>query len=172
MSQSLSEDEIRSIVDGLSKLNPGFLPFDIFRQFTRLGVTPILEVVPLRKNSQGNTDILLLARPVDDPVWPSQLHIPGTVIRATDTPGSFETAFKRIFDEELKGTEPSAPVFVQNIFHHSGRGMETSHVYWAEVRGEPAAGSFYSAALLPENIVTSQLDFIPQAVAAYENRTN
>jgi hypothetical protein len=170
MDSVLSDEEARAVVAGLAKLEPGFLPFDIFHQLARLNVMPIIEVVPLRTNAQGDTEILLVPRPADDPNWPGQLHIPGTTIRSTDEPGSYTSALRRILDDELEGTKTSEPVFVRNVFHYSGRGMETSQVYWVEVGGEPAGGSFYPVNELPETIVSSQMDFIPLAIESYKQR--
>ncbi len=144
------------------------LPFDIFHQVARLVATPIIEVVPLRTNA-GKTEILLLRREVDDPVWPNQLHVPGTVVRASDTPGSFNDPLKRVLSKELHGVPTSALTFVKNILHHSGRGMEASQIFWVEVQGEAIEGAFYDANELPGDIVRSQLDFIPDAIAHFKS---
>ena len=136
MAQQLSEDELRQIVSGLAKLDPGLLPFEIFHQFARLAVMPVIEVVPFRTNPDGNIEILLISRSANDPNWPNQLHVPGTVIRSTDQLDSYKSAFHRIFDGELQKVKVSEPVFVQNLLHHSGRGVETSQIHWVEVYGE------------------------------------
>jgi hypothetical protein len=163
--KKLSDDETKLVASLLSKLEPGFLPFPIFHEVTRLTATPIIEVVPLRQNEVGKVEILLLQRPSDDPIWPSQLHVPGAVIRALD---SFESAFGRIISKELNDVEATKPKFVKNIIHHSGRGMESSQVYWIEVRGNPTDGHFYDITDLPETLVKSQLDFIPAAIDDYQ----
>lgn len=93
----------------LSSMEPGFLPYDIFVQIARLVVLSIIEFVPLRKNKNGNIEVLLLSRGMDDPIWPGELHTPGTVVRPTDTQGGMYLAFERILDDELKGAKVSAP---------------------------------------------------------------
>lgn len=166
-SENLSSEEIRNVIDSLSKLEPGVLPFDIFHAVTRLVATPIIELVPIRRNEEGKPEVLLLRREADDPVWPNQLHVPGTVVRASDKWGSFNDAFARI-SKELGGIALEDPTLVGNIIHHSGRGMEVSQIYWADISGNgPIRGEFFPADNLPEEIVQSQLDFILDAVAHY-----
>jgi uncharacterized RmlC-like cupin family protein len=164
----LSEPEAAQVASQLSRLEPGFLPFAIFHEVTRLVVTPIVEVVPLRLAANGKTEILLLKREVDDPVWPHQLHIPGTVVRASDAPGSFNDPLQRILAKELSGVKTSEPAFVKNILHHSGRGMEASQIFWVEVQSGVTKGEFYDADDLSESIVKSQLDFIPDAITHFK----
>jgi hypothetical protein len=171
-SEKITSEEVRDVVHGLSKIEPGVLPFDIFHAVTRVVATPIVELVPLRRNHDGKPEILLLRREADDPVWPNQLHVPGTVVRASDEEGSFKDAFGRI-SKELGGIALEAPTLVKNIIHHSGRGMEVSQIYWTDVSGlEQAQGEFFPADNLPEEIVQSQLDFIPEAVAHFTASTH
>jgi hypothetical protein len=156
------------VAGALSNLQPGVLPFDIFHAIARLMVMPIIEVVPLRRGPEGRVEILLLKREANDPVWPRQLHVPGTVVRASDEAGSFRDALTRVLEGELKQVEVGEPVLVKNILHHSGRGMEASQVFWVEVRGEAGKREFYDAEHLPDTIVKSQLDFIPDAIAHFK----
>lgn len=162
-----SNTELKNVASILHQLTPGTLPFEIFHEVARLGVFPIVEVVPLRLTADKQVEILLIQREADDPVWPDQLHVPGTVVRASDTVGSYADAFTRVATE-LRDTQIKDPVFVQNILHHSGRGMESSQIYWVEVTGEPKTGAFYNTESLPKNLVQSQLDFIPHAIAAFK----
>jgi hypothetical protein len=97
------------------------------------------------------------------------LHVPGTTVRTTDKTGSFADALDRILSKELAGAKTSKPTFVANIFHHSGRGMEASQIFWVEVQDMPAVGEFHSADSLPDTVVQSQLDFIPEAIAHFKN---
>lgn len=50
----LTDIEIKDIAEKLKKLEPGFLPFDLFYQFNRLKVTITIEVVPLCFDPEGN----------------------------------------------------------------------------------------------------------------------
>ena len=162
-----SEEKIAELVAHLAELTPGYYPGPIFQQFSRLTVNPIIEIVPLRKRPDSQLEVLLLERDVDDPIFPGELHTPGTVIRPSDSSGSFKDAFERILEDELSGLKTKPPVFVQNIFHHSGRGMESSQIFWTEVLEEPKVGRFYEVDRLPERLMASQLDFIPIAIDHY-----
>lgn len=164
---SLTNIEERQLVALMKKLEPGFLPYDIFVQIARLGTLPILEFVPLRGKS-GQVEVLLLHRGKDDPIWPDMEHTPGTVVRATDTEKDIYLAFDRILNDELKGTEVSGPHFVGSILHKSRRGTEHSQVYWIEVVGEPKVGKFYLANKLPANLIESQTRFIKAAVTSFK----
>ncbi len=152
----------------LSKLEPGFLPYEIFVQLARLVVMPIIEFVPLR--SKGDTiEVLLLERSKHDEIWPGEVHAPGTVVRATDTQGEIYKAFERIHKDELRGTIVSDGHFVGTILHQSKRGMEHAQIFWVEVYDEAKVGTFYPADNLPDNLIESQRQFIAQAVKNFKS---
>lgn len=162
-----TEESIAKLVALLEKMSPGYYPGPIFQQFSRLTVNPIVEVVPLRRGIGNKVEILLLERDVDDPLFSGQLHTPGTVVRPNDAIGSFDDALSRVLDGELKGVKSKQPVFVKNIFHHSGRGSEASQIFWVELLEAPTVGRFYAFDNLPTRLMQSQLDFIPLAVEHY-----
>lgn len=168
----LTDSEINQTAELLARLPAGFLPFPIFRQVARLAVFSIVEVVPMRVRD-GRVEVLLLKRGEEKQdwpeLWPGILHTPGTVIRPTDELGSYKDAFRRILHDELHGVELAGePEYVYNLLHHNKRGTESAQVFIVEVVGEPTAGAFYPADKLPNNIMLSQLDFIPTAVAAFK----
>lgn len=167
-SEHISNEKIDSTARGLARLKPGYLPLSIFLEVTRLTVTPIVELVPLKKTDSG-VDVLLCRRPPDDPTWPNEMHTPGTVLRATDT--SVEDGLQRIIDDELEGVATDKPIFVGNLLHKSNRGAEAAWIYWAEVTGNAPIGEFHDAAHLPFDTVESQLSFIRQAVEHYRLHT-
>lgn len=152
------------LVELLKELDAGFLPYDVFVEIARLTVLSIIEFVPLRKNAEGEVYILLLSRGEDDPIWPNEMHVPGTVIRPTDTEGKMYLAFDRILKEELKGTKVSVPHYVGSNLHRSKRGMEQAQIYWVEVLEEPKVGKFYIADKLPRQLMKSQTNFINLAI--------
>jgi hypothetical protein len=162
----LSKTEIEQLTQLLKKLEPGFLPLDVFMQIARLTVLSIIEFVPMRMND-GKVEVLLLSREADDPLWPNELHVPGTVIRPTDTEGNIYKAFERILNDELKGTESSSPHYVGSNLHPSKRGMEQAQIYWVEVTGEPTIGQFHVVDELPSNVIESQLNFIKLAAKSF-----
>jgi hypothetical protein len=162
-----TEAEIEQAAAILSKLEPGKLPLPIFLETTRLTVTPILEVVPLRlKNSQ--VEVLLLERDKGDPIWGGMLHTPGTVIRANDKDGDFTDAFDRIFSNELGNSNHTKPVFVDRIFHQVKRGREIAEIYYVEMDSDFTNGKFYEATNLPKEIVDTQIPFITKAVNKFK----
>lgn len=163
----LSNQETEQLLALLQKYEPGFLPFPVFRAITRLVVTPIIELVPLRKTSEDKIEVLLLARGPDDPIWPNEMHTPGTVIRTYDFKNKTQP-FNRIINDELRGTKVKDPVFVTNILGESKRGIEQAQIFYAEVVGEPKIGQFFPVDALPEQIMESQISFIEAAAIAFK----
>jgi hypothetical protein len=164
----LTNSDTQQLVQLLAQLEPGFLPYDVFVQIARLVVLSIIEFVPLKLNDDGEVEVLLLERQQDDPIWPGELHTPGTVIRPTDTQAKMFQAFDRILKEELQGIKISKPHYVGSNLHKSKRGMEQAQIYWIEVQGPLKIGKFYEAANLPKNVMGSQLAFIHHAVETYK----
>lgn len=160
-------EEHKKLVDALKKLEPGFLPYDIFVQIARLVALPIIEFVPLRMNG-AIVEVLLLHRGEDDPIWSGEWHTPGTVVRATDNAKNIYEAFERILKDELAGTKTENMHFVGSILHKSKRGTEQAQVFWVEVMEEPKAGVFYPVTALPKKMMESQKAFIAQAVESFQ----
>lgn len=165
----MTEADITNTVNLLKQLSPGFLPYSIFEQVARLVALPIVEFIPLR-SCGGQTEVLLIARPDEDPLWPGMLHTPGTVIRATDA-GDAQTnwqAFERIMHDELRGVSINKPHYVGSLFHSSKRGAEQAQLYWVEVVAETKIGRFYRASDLPAELMDSQRAFILEAVRNFD----
>ena len=165
--QKLTTEETNQLIALLAKLEPGFLPLEIFLELARLVVLSIVEFVPLRLNPEGEVEVLLISRGSDDPHWPNALHTPGVVVLPTDTNTEVYTPFKRLAEGELAGTKVSAPHFVGNNFQVSRRGAEQAQIYWIEVYGQPTNGRFYPADKLPENIIETQPHFIQRSALKF-----
>ena len=168
-----SEKEIRDAAHTLSKLPKGFLPKELFEQVTRIVVTPIIEVVPLRKVTGGSTEVLLLRRERNDPAWPGMQHTPGTVLRSTDVNDGFGSAFSRIMVTELGLTEEKQPnpQPVTTIFHEVNRGAELANVFFVDLTGvDTVTGSWHPVDQLPEDLVETQLGFIVDSVNKFERK--
>lgn len=164
--------EIQTAARVLSKLEPGFLPRPIFEQVTRLNVTPIIELVPLRKGA-NYIEVLLLKRADDDPSWPGMLHTPGTVLRSTDIKSGIEGALERIFTEELGVSPISHPIFYDTVFHKVKRGSELASVYYVDMdSAEVAAGQWYRVDNLPDSIVDTQIKFIKTCARDFLERND
>lgn len=163
----LSEDEVQQAVALLSKLEPGFLPLELFWQVYRLTPAPTLQIIPLRRTSRGIVEVQLIRRPADDPLWPGLWHNPGTVLRATDTFGS---AANRLFDDELGGFGTAEDlIFVENLFNKSTRGTEVVLLYRMDGEdGEPAEGAFFPVDDLPKDIIESEIALIRRAAADFK----
>jgi hypothetical protein len=170
---SLTDGEIESTRQLLSKLSAGFLPLPIFLEVARLVALPIIEIIPLRWND-GHIEVLLTKRLDNDKHWPGMWHTPGTVVRATDAIGNYQDAFDRILDGELKGVAlKGEPQFLMAFRHESKRGTEDAKVYYVEVVGEPKEGRFYDIDQLPLNIVSTCSDFVKvAAISFHESKTN
>ncbi|MBI5466905.1 MAG: hypothetical protein HY975_01670 [Candidatus Kerfeldbacteria bacterium] len=162
------EDESR-VVEFLHKLEPGKLPFNVFHAVAGITVTPIIEVVPLRRHN-GTIEVLLFTREASDPVWGGLLHTPGTVVRASDRQGSFADAFDRILKGEMAGVSViGQPTFVETRFHQVKRGRELAMVYWVTVaEAGHGRGSWYQVEALPATIVDTQREFIATAAAHFQ----
>ncbi len=166
----LTEQEISTVAAILAKLEPGFLPFDIFDQIARLTVSSIVELVPLRIND-GKVEVLLTKRDADDIHWPSMLHTAGTVVRATDQEGDMKSAFDRVINDELGSVKINGePQYVMSTFRRSARGMENSRIFFIDVIGQPTIGEFYPVDNLPATVVDTQLEFIQAAAELFRNK--
>ncbi|MDB5168829.1 MAG: hypothetical protein JWO41_185 [Candidatus Saccharibacteria bacterium] len=168
----MDDQDIQNLADQLKQFEPGFLPYPIFEQVARIVALPIVEFVPLRR--QGDSiQVLLIRRPANDPIFPGMEHTPGTVIRATDASDGQQdswAAFDRILKDELQGTSTGDPHYVGSMFHHSKRGAEQAQIYWVEVSGESAVGTFYDIEQLPTELMESQRKFIALAAQDFAKR--
>ncbi len=167
----IETSEIDTVVKILKKLEPGLLPFELFHQIARLYVTPIIEIVPLKKTKSGEVTTILLQREKDDPVWPGMMHTPGTVVRASDTEGTFADAFNRILVNELCDLKIiHKPKLVGYEFHQVGRGRELALIFFVEYLKLSKCGKEFPIDALPDNIIDTQLEFIQKAVNLFEKK--
>lgn len=157
-------------IEGLMRtLEPGMLPYRVFLAIARIWVTTTVDILPIKEGSYPDTQVLLLNRGPKDLFWRNQLHAPGTVVRATDE--SYEDAFKRILEGEIKGIKvEEGPVFAgKPLLQHTERGTETVLLHWATISGEPKNGRFYPANDLPSTIIPKQLPRIDLALEHYKS---
>jgi hypothetical protein len=147
-----------NVAQYLETLKPGFIPKDIFLQFARLMVVPVIELVPVRINAEGKAEILLVQRESDDPVWPNMWHVSGTVIRATDkmdTGNDYDDPLKRLLaeDGELAGVDiVGKPVQIETERRRVARGDELAVIFYVEVSGEAKEGRFFPLEGYPHNV--------------------
>lgn len=167
LSRQPDNAEITQAARTLARLEPGFLPFEIFLQVARLTTLSIVELVPLRFH-EGAVEVLLLPRPADDPFWPGMVHNPGTIVRPTDQEDTYASAFARIFADELPGLLPiGEPTEFESYLRQSKRGMENTRVFWVEVTGTSDSGTFYNISSLPSDLIAGQRSYILRAAQRF-----
>jgi hypothetical protein len=159
----------RSLASLLAGLQPGKLPLDVFNQIARLTVTPVVEVVPYFKGSDGQAKVHLLQRSSDDPNWANMYHVPGTIVLASDNPGSFSDALSRITNSKLAAYEPRAAEFVGTQLCKVSRGMEVAIIFAAELRKSPDKESLFDLSSLPAELIEGQDAFIEMAFKKVSN---
>ena len=165
-SMNLNVNQISKIKKLLSNQSPGYLPYQLFIEFSKFIVVPIIEVVPLCKNIDGEIKVLLLKRPSDDLFWPNKLHTPGTIVRVDDL--SLNDAFDRI-KNEIGTTTTNPPAFFQNCYRVSERSKEMAMCYWIELNEhEKTNGEWYKSNDLPPDIVSNQITLIQKAMEFYK----
>jgi hypothetical protein len=120
-----------------------------------------LELAVLRKTPAGSTEILLLQRPVDDPFWPSQLHIPGTRKLPKDTD---KAQITRVMKEAgiYVGiyVNPSTIKYVASMTVETLRGTQFSDIRRVFIYYNRLDENFYDINYLPENIINHQIKII------------
>jgi ADP-ribose pyrophosphatase YjhB (NUDIX family) len=161
-----NEAQLIQLLDGCT---PGRLSPCVFEAVARVAVYPAVEFIPLRKKD-NKVEVLLFQRPSDDIIWPSMWHTPGTILRPTDE--TYEDAFTRLMEDELKGTKTSLPIFIgaELSKNHRGRCVLLEHLVIIE--DEHKAGTFFSVDNLPKDFITDQLPSLKRAVAAFEQLSN
>lgn len=161
----LSSAESRLLLELLDKCVPGALSPEVFNALGRLVVYPAIELIPLRKNQFGDVEVLLISREASDPVWPSMLHMPGTVLRATDS--SIEGAFKRLVRDELNGLKVSVLEFNGVHLNRNLRGNGLQMEYLVHIEGVPENAAYYSIDSLPTNFIQEQVESLNRGVERY-----
>lgn len=159
----------------LDRLEPGYQPLEIFNAICRITATPVVEVVPLKLADRGSIEVLMLQRDPDDTYWPNMWHGPGTVLRATDRPGTaYEDAFKRILHGELQNPNlVSGPTWFASGLMMGLRGMSAYNGFWVQLDPAttiPKRGRFFGIERLPDNIIEGHTGLITAAVRDFRSR--
>ncbi len=167
----LTKQKIQQTVELLKRIEPGQLPIEIFYEFARLYVTPIIELVPIKRSADGQIKVLTVKRENNDPHWPGMIHTPGTVLRPTDE--TIDIAINRIIQKELPGIElNSDPIFVDFNFKKVKRGKELALVFYIEYKDPITDSEEIDPNSLPENFIMTQSNFIKKAIKKYEANNN
>lgn len=164
--------EISQAAEIIRRLPKGFLPFELFIAVAQKVTVPTMEVAPLRRTPDGRVEILLTQRPADDPYWPGGWHIPGTVIRATDTEGGFSTGFERVLKDELHDAirQVGEIKFAGMKFWDVKRGRELDMMHFFETDAtdeDVKVGQFFDVGQLPDTTLEHHKIMIPEIVQAF-----
>ena len=148
--------------------NVGFLPEKLFLAIAKSSVTATAELVAFVEKPEG-LHVVVTQRPDDDPNWPGYWHVPGKVIRPTDSEGSLSDALSRAAEDELGGAAiKSGPHEYKTVFNQVKRGAELTVYHWAVLKKEPATGKTVPIDKLPEPFVKHQYKLVSSAVTQYE----
>ena len=162
LSMGIKADVLQQLAD----LEPGRIPLDLFNAMARLTVTPVVEIAPLY-NNVGVLSVLLCKRPEDDPLWPGQYHLPGTIVGAQDRPGGYSDAFSRILNGRLRDVQTTEPIFVGSEIVKTARGAEIALIHWAEILVNPKKDTLFPVDELPSDMIEGHPNFILMAIASY-----
>lgn len=160
----LTEEEDKLLIQLLSKVD-GYLSRELFSVVVNKFVTSGVETVILQKKND-TTEILLIRRDQDDPVWPNMLHSPGSVLRSYDL--TYNDAFTRIENDEIHTRFIKTPQLIAVNHSKSKRGMENSMIFICQIdENSNHTGSFYNVDDLPKDLIQEQIKFIKFAVKAF-----
>ncbi|MEX1112005.1 MAG: NUDIX domain-containing protein [Candidatus Andersenbacteria bacterium] len=158
--------EMATCVAVLKQLEPGFLPLELFDQIARLVRLPMVDVVPISYKEE-HLHIGLIQREVNDIWWPGMWHLPGTVLRSTDT---MESAIQRLCDDELQIHASDPPVSRGFLLHYSKRGAEVVLIYTVENCSfeDKSTIKWFPINELPQELVDSERDVIARIEESLE----
>ncbi|MBU4380853.1 hypothetical protein L6255_03710 [Candidatus Parcubacteria bacterium] len=168
IADNLSETEEKKLVSLLDKVGPK-MPTPVYNAVAAKFVLVAIETVILRRK-QGKVEVFLAKRPPTDAYYPNMLHSPGTILRASDRPGSYQDAFERVQKNELGVNFVFPPEFVGSYYFHTSRGPENSLVFLCEVEKEPKTGKFYDVRNLPENLLPHHYIVIAKVLDYYKKQ--
>lgn len=161
----ITKEEIQTLVTLLAKLKPGYLPTDIFYAVLRLVVTPTYLAVPLYDDGE-KLQVQLIERDVNDPHWAGLLHLPGTVVLATDE--TIEDTHDRLIKGEISDSKINGdPIYAGYVFDTIPRGREVSIINYVMLEEEPKNGNLYDVDNLPDNIIPTEIKRVVMAVEHY-----
>ncbi len=159
------------VVKELSKLEPGFLPKEIFYSVARLVVIPTYVVIPFYIED-ATTYVHLSRRSKDDIDFASMLCPIGKIILASDN--SLEDTFKRLWTGEIANSNiKSGPFYVNTVFDQINRGKEISLIHWVLLNEKPSVGELFDIGKLPvQEIPKTDFSRIIMAIEHFKMHQN
>jgi len=155
------------VATALKEYKPGFLPEPLFVSIAHLAVLTAIEFIPLRKTPDGTIQVLLFQRPATDPIWPSMLHTPGTIVRPSDA--TLDDGFRRLYKDELSNITAVTPIFTGFNLVHYKRGSAVTLEHIVLLDQEPAGGTFYDVDNLPTTFIEEQRVMVQRAVTKFKS---
>jgi hypothetical protein len=182
--EGMTQEELAELATScLERLEPGRQPLPLFTQMARLVVTSTVEMVPFMPVNE-NPKVLLAKRSDDDPWWPGQWHLPGTVLLPTDAAldvHDYGTPVDRLFKDEFHGSiVRDGPVTIFDAQRRSwARGSEQTVFGWSRIdlaRGsdEVSGGELFNAEyveneLAGESVIDGHLSSVKRALRHYRS---
>lgn len=165
---NLTPKEERTLLSLLSKLEPGYYPFEVFLQFCRLATHIAVEVIPFIKKDD-HIEVVMIKRPKDDRFWPDMWHTTGCILRPKD---NIEDALNRVITDELGNPRVKlGPKYFDFGHGHGVRGSSLYLLHWIEVENIPLGKSF-EIDKWPKNTVNGQREhFVQRALDDYLKST-
>ena len=163
----IEEERLIATLGGLGTRMSDALFNAVAAKFVLTGVSTFI----LRRRDGGaEVEILLTNRDASFPGWEGQWHVHGSMLRANDTPGSYEDALKRVEADELGVTFITAPWFVTTLLCETARGPINEMIFVCQIEGEPPVGKFFGVGHLPEDLIPSHHPLITAAVRHFLER--
>lgn len=151
----------------LGFINPRLpLGTELFNAVCPLTVGIAIEAVCLRRNAQGEIEVLLTQRSLTETAGPGEWHCPGSVQRPGE---SHDDVFARLEACEFC-TKITSREFVRDVPNPDSRGQFESKVHLCTV-AEGGEGTCFPITALPEKTCTFHRDrVIPTAVVAFTKK--
>jgi hypothetical protein len=93
-------------------------------------------------------------------------YVPGTIVLATDEPGSFSEALQRVLNSKLADYQARGFTAVDTQLCRVSRGAEVAIVYMTKLTSSPDIASLFDPESLPDNMIEGQTEFIKAALKA------
>ncbi len=126
-----------AVVAILGKWRGGALSTPLYTVLAGIIPVSVVETVILRRNGEGDLEVLLIPRPASDVVWKGMLYSPGGTFRAADFKRRdgvpINGIFERITSAQIQMPFLGRPRFAGYDAYSTSRGNEVVQCYLAEV---------------------------------------
>ena len=160
---------MKRVIEELSALEPGKLPLEFFNEISRLTVTPVIEIVPFFRDSDGRVKVLLLQRTKEDSMWPGMYHVPGSVVISTED--NLRDAIERTIRNKVTSAKKLSVNFVDVQLVKVKRGTELAIIYVISLSQLPHKSLLFSPSDLPENMIEGHAEFVKAAYKKHISTT-